>query len=225
MAKALGVDVGEARKGLDAVLMSDERQVLERRRHLRLDELAETIELTTPDMIAVDSPPAWATGTGVRAAERALLRLGVHSYATPPAARSDHPFYRWMRQGFAVFEIAERAGYPRYREGSVWRTAAEVFPHASAVVLAGTAPPVGIRKTAWRRSVLAAQGVPVDALTTADQTDAALAALTGVLALEGTFIAPGDPADGVIVLPARSLPTERYRRPDRITERSDAIRA
>ena len=40
--------------------------------------------------------------------------------------------------------------------------------------------------------------------------EAALAALTGLFALEGRFCAPGDPAEGVIVLPIPSLPNRPY---------------
>ncbi len=51
-----------------------------------------------------------------------------------------------------------------------------------------------------------------DDLRTADQVDAALAALTGILALRGSFIAPGDPDEGLIVLPVIDLPTRPYPR-------------
>jgi hypothetical protein len=45
-----------------------------------------------------------------------------------------------------------------------------------------------------------------------DQVDAALAALTGLYALERRFSAPGDPREGQIVLPSASLPARPYRR-------------
>ncbi len=60
--------------------------------------------------------------------------------------------------------------------------------------------------------MLRAQGVRIDELTTMDQVDAALAALTGLLALDGKRFAPGDPQEGVIVIPATSLPAHPYRR-------------
>jgi hypothetical protein len=87
----------------------------------------------------------------------------------------------------------------------------EVFPHASAAVLTGCLPPKGVRKRTWRERVLVAHGVTVDDLRNADQVDAALCALTGMLALEGKHFAPGDPKEGVIVLPAASLPAHPYR--------------
>ena len=72
----------------------------------------------------------------------------------------------------------------------------EVFPHATAVVLAGSLPPKGVSKRVWRERVLHAQGVRTDELTSIDRIDAALAALTGLLALEGKRFAPGRPAGG-----------------------------
>src|SRR5207302_1381491 len=96
--------------------------------------------------------------------------------------------------------------------GRARNTAMEVFPHASAVVLAGCLPPPGSRKREWRSTVLAAEGVDVRGLRSADQVDAALAALTGVRALQGRFSALGDPREGVIVLPANRLPPGAYRR-------------
>jgi predicted RNase H-like nuclease len=87
----------------------------------------------------------------------------------------------------------------------------EVFPHGSAAILAGCLPPRGAKKKPWRERVLASQGVPTAELTTADRVDAALCALTGLLALEGKRFAPGDPKEGVIVLPAASLPARPFR--------------
>jgi hypothetical protein len=58
---------------------------------------------------------------------------------------------------------------------------------------------------------LQAHGVHTDELTSTDGIDAALAALTGLPALEGKRFAPGDPTDGVIVLPVNSLPARPYR--------------
>jgi predicted RNase H-like nuclease len=87
----------------------------------------------------------------------------------------------------------------------------EVFPHGSAAVLAGCLPPRGAKKKPWRERILATQGVPIGELATADRVDAALCALTGLLALEGKRFAPGDPKEGVIVLPAASLPARPFR--------------
>ena len=99
--------------------------------------------------------------------------------------------------------------FPRYRSGAVQGSAIEVFPHATAVVLSGFLPPTGMSPHAWRRTVLGAQSVDGAALRSADQVDAALAALTGLFAIERRFSAPGDPREGKIVLPPRRSPRAR----------------
>jgi hypothetical protein len=74
-----------------------------------------------------------------------------------------------------------------------------VYPHATALRLGGD-PSAG-SKSVWRRAVLERAGVDTGALPSVDALDAALAALTGLLALEGQCEALGDDIDGVIVLP------------------------
>jgi predicted nuclease with RNAse H fold len=211
--RSLGVDVG-VRKGLDTVLLDDSLTVVETSRHVRLGELGEVIDRSAPDVIAIDSPPAWgSSGAKSRAAERELRRLGIISFATPSDPRSrENRFYEWMTVGFEVFRIAEEKGYPRYAAGPVRRTAVEVFPHGSAVVLAGSLPRQGVSKREWRARVLQEQGVATDGIHSADQVDAALAALTGLLVLLGRFVTFGDPEEGVIILPGDTVPREPYRR-------------
>ena len=117
-----------------------------------------------------------------------------------------------MKTGIAAFEACAEAGFPRYRAGPAQGTALEVFPHATSVVLAGALPPAGARKKDWRTAVLRARGVELASLTTMDLLDAALAALTGLSALRGEFSALGDPDEGTIVVPDRSLPARPYPR-------------
>ena len=209
--RALGIDVG-VRKGLDLVLLGQDRVVLETERRVHVDELAKLVPDLAPDVVAIDAPPTWATDGRSRLTERELRWFGIQSFNTPSDARmAEHPFYEWMTIGFAAFRAIE-ADFPRYRGGSVKGTAIEVFPHASAVVLAGHLPPKGVPTHAWRRDVLRANGVDSSALRSSDQVDAALAALTGLLALERRFSAPGDAREGQIVVPAATLPARPYRR-------------
>ena len=209
--RALGIDVG-VRKGLDLVLLDGERRVLDAHRHVSTQALPALVAELEPDVVAIDAPPDWARSGRSRLTERELRCFGIQCFNTPSDARmAEHPFYEWMTVGFETFaQVAGR--YPRYRGGRVAGTAIEVFPHASAVVLAGCLPPVSIPKHRWRRSVLARSGVDVSGLRSPDQVDAALAALTGLLALQRRFSAPGDPAEGLIVLPAPTLPAHPYRR-------------
>jgi predicted nuclease with RNAse H fold len=217
--RSLGIDVG-VRKGLDLVLLDTARAVLDTHRRVTTDELRGLVNDLSPDVVAIDSPPAWALSGRSRMTERELRWFGIQCFNTPSDRRmADHPFFEWMTVGFRAFDAIEER-YPRYRNGSVKGTAIEVFPHASAVVLAGCLPPPSASKREWRRSVLRAAGIDVAGLRSMDQVDAALAALTGLLALEGRFSAPGDPKDGLIVVPVRNLPARPYRRGER-TRRAD----
>jgi predicted nuclease with RNAse H fold len=208
--RALGIDVG-VRKGLDLVLLGHDRAVLETERRVRVDDLATVVPDLGADVVAIDAPPTWATNGRSRLTERELRWFGIQCFNTPSDERmAQHPFYEWMTIGFEVFRAVE-AGFPRYRGGSVRRTAIEVFPHASAVVLAGHLPPRDVPPHAWRREVLRGCGLDASTLRSADQVDAALAALTGLLALERRYSAPGDPREGQIVLPSATLPAHPFR--------------
>jgi predicted nuclease with RNAse H fold len=209
--RALGIDVG-VRKGLDLVLMDGSRQVLETERHVQVQDLAKLVPDLGPDAVAIDAPPGWAADGRSRLTERELRWFGIQCFNTPSDERmAEHPFYEWMTIGFAAFTALE-ADFPRYRGGSARDTSMEVFPHASAVVLAGHLPPKGMSPHAWRREILCAHGVEASVLRSSDQVDAALAALTGLFALERRFSAPGDPREGQIVVPAATLPAHPYRR-------------
>jgi predicted nuclease with RNAse H fold len=212
--RSLGIDVG-VRKGLDVVLLDESLAILDTHSRVAVDQLGGLIEEAEPDVIAVDAPPRWAFRSGgSRLTERELRALGIQVFGTPSEDRyHDKPFYEWMKVGFDVFGVAERRGFSRYAPpGSPLNTVMEVYPHASAVVLAGCLQPTSATKREWRERVLEARGVRASGLRSADQVDAALAALTGLLALEGVCFAPGDPREGVIVLPARTLPAGPYKR-------------
>jgi predicted nuclease with RNAse H fold len=210
--RALGIDVG-VRKGLDLVLMDEDRTILESLRRVHLEDIAVTVGELGPDAVAIDSPSGWALTGRSRLTERELRWFGIQCFNTPSDQRlAEHPFYEWMTVGFAIF-AAIADSFPRYLTGSVVKgTAFEVFPHATAVVLAGALPPPKTRTHTWRREVLTTNGVDSVGLRSNDQVDAALAALTGVYALARRFSAPGDPREGRIVVPAVTLPAQPYRR-------------
>jgi predicted RNase H-like nuclease len=209
---ALGIDVGASRKGLDLVVLDEARRPSRVVSKVAVERLGLLIAEVRPDVIAVDAPPAWAPNGSSRLTERLLAQVNIHAFNTPSARDGRrHAFYAWMEVGFEVFKVAAARGYPRYRAGAPRGTAMEVFPHGSAAVLAGCLPPKGAKKKPWRERILSAHGVPTAELTTADRVDAALCALTGLLALEGHRSAPGDPKEGVIVLPVSSLPARPFR--------------
>jgi hypothetical protein len=217
--RALGIDVGgEQRKHLDVVVMDGDRQIAAVGSRVPVRRLASLLADHRPDIVSIDCPPAWApTGKRSRLAERELKLLGIQAYYTPDRRTGEsNDFYAWMRNGMAAFRAADRGGFPVYRAGRPRGAAIEVFPHASATVLAGCLPPAGqtsAAKRAWRAEILRRAHVPTAQLRTLDHVDAALCALTGIVALElGDPFAPGAPDEGRIVVPARVVPASGYRR-------------
>jgi predicted nuclease with RNAse H fold len=209
--RSLGIDVGVG-KGLDVVLLDERRVPLHVASRVHVGDVERVIRDLRPDVVAIDSPPRWAATGRSRLTERELAALNISSFNTPSEEHGrGNRFFAWMEVGFEVFAKAAAAGFPTYAAGSPRGKALEVFPHATAVVLAGCLAPKGARKHVWRSAVLRAQGVRTDELGSADRVDAALASLTGLLALDGKRFAPGDPAEGVIVVPSASLPASPYR--------------
>jgi predicted nuclease with RNAse H fold len=214
---AVGVDVAEERKGLDLVALDADRRVVASRGRLTVDEVAGLVlDDLRPDIVCIDSPSGWSRSGRSRQAERDLARLRISAYATG-ADPGDHSFYRWMRVGFLVFEaVADR--FPRFRGDDPRGRAAEVFPNASAVYLAARPKEKKESKLRFRREVLRARGVAEATLPGIDRVDAALAALTGLLALEGEWCSVGDPDEGVILLPVQ-VPGPAHTAPPRRTDR------
>jgi predicted nuclease with RNAse H fold len=207
--RSLGIDVG-VRKGHDVVVLEEDLTVSYAATHVTTEELEHLLREWQPDIVAIDSPPSWSSGGKSREVEKALRRLGIKAFPTPNQDTGPaNTFFDWMQEGFKLFDAAERVGYLRYRSGDPRHTAIEVFPHAIAAVLAGGLLPTGTHKAAWRRSILEGQGVAAAALRSVDQIDAALAALTGLRALQGIFVAVGDTEESVIVLPVTEL-RDRY---------------
>lgn len=200
---AVGVDVAEEAKGLDLVALDSARSVVASAGRLRVADVVSLIrDEIDPDLVCIDSPPGWARTGRSRASERALGRLGHRCFYTPQDP-GDHPFYRWVRVGIEVFSaLSDR--YPLYRGGPPAGRAAEVFPHATARVLAGRPRAPGESKVAFRRHALTAAAVGHDALPSGDRVDAALAALTGLFALCDVAESLGDAEEGMVLVPRSS---------------------
>lgn len=194
---ALGIDVSE-RRGLDLALLSSEKTLHGLWSRVAVENLPAFLARWRPAAIGIDAPSQWRSGASCRAGERALFRRGIRLFFTPTADRATHPFYRWMAVGILVWQVVAQGGYRRYRgEGSVWGCALEVFPHATATILAKR--PVEKRA---RAMVLRAEGVELPQHIHQDGVDAALAALTVWYALLGAHEALGDEQSGWIVVPS-----------------------
>ncbi|MEA5457000.1 DUF429 domain-containing protein [Sinomonas sp. JGH33] len=195
-------------KGSTSSPLDASRHVLQGIRHLHdLDQLARIVGGLEPAVVCIDSPSQWAEAGMRRPAERELTRRGINLYTTPPEDQAG-PFHRWMRDGFRVYD-ALAPSYPRYTGGDVHGTAAEYYPHASAVALAGR---IGdfTSKVDIRRRLLAKHGVDEPTLLGPDQVDAALGALTGLIALDGRHSWVGEGPDAML-LPVPELP-EKFQR-------------
>jgi Protein of unknown function (DUF429) len=148
-----------------------------------------------PEGIA--APSGWSRAGKSRLAERQLATLGIHAYYTGEDP-GDYPFYAWLRVGLQIYERLA-VEYPLYRRGEVAEHAAEIFPHASAALLANSLPPRN-EKEPFRREVLRDHRVAQEDLPTLDLVDAALATLTGVIVLDWPLkLSVGDPKEGVIL--------------------------
>jgi predicted nuclease with RNAse H fold len=205
----IGVDVS-VRRGLDIVVLDGGRRLLEAPLARQSSEdLEAVLRRVQPDVVAIDSPPAWGVRGTSRRAEQELIALGLPCFRTPsdPALRA-HPFYGWMFAGHEAFAAAARAGYPCFTGGFDGRgRALEVFPHGAAVALSGARPPAGTTrsqaaKRRWRTAVLAAANIAGGQLRTLDAVDAALAALVAVIVAEGgPWFSLGEADEGCVVLP------------------------
>jgi predicted nuclease with RNAse H fold len=210
VALSVGIDVAEEGKGLDLVALDQDRTVVSNFGRLSVHEAAVMVlRSIRPEIVCIDAPSGWALSGKSREGERQLAQLGISSFATGPDP-GDHSFYQWVRVGFSVYEQLN-SRYPVYRGGEPKGTSAEVFPYASSVLLAGRDRRPDEPKGVFRRQVLQDAGVATAALPTIDRVDAALCALTGVLALEGTWSALGAPAEGLILLPTKRLETGQRR--------------
>jgi predicted nuclease with RNAse H fold len=207
--RSLGIDIGVG-KGHDLVLIDERRAPLRVVPRAGLDDVRRVLTESRADVVAIDAPPAWAASGRSRLTENELAHLNIHSFRTPSPEHAGGRQFDWMRSGMAVFALAAELGYPQHNGGTFRCRSIEVFPHATATVLAGTLPPKGSSKRVWRERVLRSLGVRTEELSSADLIDAALAALTGLLALEGHHSAFGDPREGMIVLPVR-VPAPTYR--------------
>ena len=157
--RSLGIDVGVG-KGLDVVLLDERLVPMHVWSRVHVADIVRVISDLRPDVVAIDSPPRWAASGRSRMTERDLAALNISSFNTPSEEHgAGNRFFAWMETGFEVFAQAAAAGFPSYAAGSPRGKALEVFPHATAVVLAGCLAPKGARKHTWRTAVLRSQGV------------------------------------------------------------------
>jgi predicted nuclease with RNAse H fold len=140
-----------------------------------------------------DCRPVGPDSYGGRACERALSRLGIGCYYTTKRSIIKAMVYR----AIALKATLEADGH----------RVIEVYPHASRARLFGKLPK---KSTAAGRSatqqglmsLVAGLSSPDEELLGHDTLDAVLAAYTGWLFARGQAVALGDPAEGLLYIPA-----------------------
>jgi predicted nuclease with RNAse H fold len=199
-----GIDVGSAEKGFHAVALGAGSALRKFWSREPAAVASWCVEIGAT-MLAVDAPISWSRTGRARAAERALLKAGIHCFFSPSERRAlNHPtnHYGWMRNGADLYRALEQH-FDRYdgRNGDARPIVFETFPHAIACALAG-----GIvtarNKRAVRRALLARAGVACDPLTNIDFVDAALCALAAEHFARRQYRALGDLTEGYIVVPS-----------------------
>jgi len=214
----VGIDVS-ANRGFDVAIVDDDRRLVLLAKARDLEAVAVIVRGLPPEsVVAVDAPPAPSRGLveggkRYRVAEEALHRLGVSLYPVPPdeaAAAS------WMREGFALFEVLAKAGFPPFFEGPARAGVSfECYPHLTYRTLTGSARGTA-SKIEWSRAALRRRvgAVPKDA--TQDELDAIAAALTAWFFAHDRFVGYGDPREGVIIGPASDERDEGPAAPDQL---------
>ena len=176
----------------------------------------------------ISPPPKPGRWTGFRLAEYLLRQHHIATYKTP-AAEQDCP--AWMRMGFQLYRRLEGFGYQPYPVAEAPLQWLEVYPHACYCALLGQVPlpkntfegriqrqlalveqeldipdPMELFEEITRYRLL--QGIlPLDELYSQGELDALVAAYTAWLAADqpAKVTALGDPAEGVVIVPAAEL--------------------
>ena len=197
----IGVDVGRVKKGFHAVALRD-GTFFDKLAACNTAAIVEWCRRLGASTVGIDAPCKWSLTRKQRPCERELARMGIRAFATPCFKLGQlNPFYGWMLNGAELF----RAFAKHYRlfdgQGSTSRPLCfETFPHAAACALTGIRLSAK-NKRVERRRLLRQAGVTIDALTTIDEVDAALCALTARHFLAGTFTAYGNEAGVTLLFP------------------------
>jgi predicted nuclease with RNAse H fold len=196
-----GIDVGGEKKGFHAVALRKRRVIATLASSSAEDVAAWCIEQGVA-AVGIDAPCCWSVCGRSRPCERELASGGISAFSTPTQVIGEaHPFYRWMVNGLALYKrFAPRYRLYDGRSSLVDPFCFETFPHAIACALAGKRLSAD-RKRIDRRRILEQAGLPVQTLTSIDQLDAALCALSAQRVLAGRFHSYGNAAEGFILVP------------------------
>ncbi len=203
---AIGIDVGGVKKGFHAVSLQNGVASVWDGANGTAERLALWCRSQDADVIAIDSPCAWARNGSSRRCERMLVvndeRLSC--FATPERQRAEgREFYDWVRNGEALYRALISQGYRLYSDEETVcarNVVFETFPHAVVCALEGRVIPAR-HKSETRRSLLTRLGIDHSVLNTIDHVDAALCAVAARSFALGNYQAFGDEIEGFIVIP------------------------
>jgi predicted nuclease with RNAse H fold len=199
--RVVGIDVGGTTKGFHAVALRDGR-LLDKLNTKNAAHIVAWCREQGAGAVGIDAPCQWSMTGRARPCEREIARLGIPAFSTPSAIIGEvHPFYRWMVNGIALYR--QLVSYYRlYDGGSRFShpVCFETFPQAIACALAGKRLSAQ-NKRMDRRRILERAGI-AEPLTSIDEVDAALCALSAQHVLAGRFTSYGDAAEGFILVPA-----------------------
>ena len=203
--KFAGIDVGGKKKGFHLVGLS-EYGSLQSRHVLTPEDAALAVKSWGVHVVAVDAPMSWAAVGRSRVSEQKLEFFGIHCFKTPcESVARDRPFYDWVRNGLALYDVLGQHEYRRPKElpkadkGSLRMI--ETFPHAVARRLS-VSESTGRSKVRFRRQVLREYGIDESQLRNIDFVDAALCALLARIYLEqgeSATESPGDIEEGMFI--------------------------
>jgi predicted nuclease with RNAse H fold len=206
----VGIDVGGARKGFDAVAIAG----CGYSSHITTKDVQELSywcrKTVQACVIAIDAPCSWSKDGHSRPAERELMKQHIWCFSTPTREmavghRTNH--FGWMLRGEELFQ-AIKDDYPICRSlppvGQ--RYCFETFPHAIAWHLrGGHADASQKRKQRW--ALLEQAGIDLTHLTTIDLIDAALCALVAYYVATGKeCVSYGESDTGLIITPSLQRP-------------------
>ncbi|GGP28160.1 DUF429 domain-containing protein [Silvimonas amylolytica] len=198
-----GIDVGGERKGCHLVVLRGS-DILHHTHHQNPQKLVDVCLEYKAVAIGIDAPAIWAQPDQPRRAERELARAGWSVFATPSrdkALANVTGFYGWMFNGERVF--AALAPHYALWEGQPVTSPVcfETFPHAiTSALLAGEHVEARLKR-AQRLQVLQQARINPARLTSQDDIDAAICALSARYLVAGQVQTFGDVAGGFIAIP------------------------
>ena len=198
----VGIDVS-ATRGLDVCVLDEKRNVTLLLKARDIEALESVLRGFPKDTtFAIDAPCAISqglvTGKDHRVAEHELRKLGITLYFTP---RAEETAPSWMQTGFALYRLLDSMGFPVFHGGEAGSgLSIEVYPHLTYVSLMGTKRGA-TSKVDWSRAALRRQVHGLPSSADQDGLDAACAALTAWTFVNGSWVAYGDPVEGLIIAP------------------------